>query len=164
MSGFGRKSYDNIIEAVNKARKIILPKFIYSLGILNIGLANAKMICKEFDYNLDDIMSADIDALTSVEGIGEIIAKVVYEYFRDEENLKYIKNLLTEITFEEVERVDSDSEISGKVFVITGSVEHFGNRNEVKDVIESKGGKVTGSVTSKTDYLINNDITSNSSK
>ena len=164
MSGFGRKSYDNIIHAVDNARHVSLPKLIYSLGILNIGLSNAKVICKDFDYNLDSIRNATIEELVSSEGIGNIIATSMVDYFSDDDNNVVLDNLLNEISIEVESKESVESDITGKVFVITGSVYHFANRNEVKDVIEKHGGKVTGSVTSKTDYLINNDIDSTSSK
>ena len=166
MAGFGRKSYDNLIAAVDKARKVPVFKLIYSLGILNVGLANAKLICKYFEGDIDRIVSATAEDLKNVEGVGDVIAKTYTDYFADEENVRVLKELLTEIELEkpEVVEIDADSQIAGKTFVITGSVYHFANRNEVKDVIESQGGKVTGSVTAKTDFLINNDNTSSSSK
>ena len=141
-------------------------KLIYSLGILNVGLANAKLICKYFEGDIDRIVSATAEDLKNVEGVGDVIATTYTDYFADEENVRVLKDLLTEIEVEkpEVVEIDADSQIAGKTFVITGSVYHFANRNEVKDVIESQGGKVTGSVTAKTDFLIKNDNTSSSSK
>lgn len=164
MPGFGRKSYDNIIMAVNNSREIILPKFIYSLGIANIGLSNAKVICKNFDNDFTRLLEADIEELTALDGVGEVIAASFVNYFKDAYNMLAVEHLLNEITFKNDVNVVDNSSITGKTFVITGSVFHYANRNEVKDVIESLGGKVTGSVTSKTDYLINNDATSSSSK
>ncbi len=164
MPGFGRKSYDNLIKAVNDSRKVVLPKLIYSLGVLNIGLANAKLICKHFNYDLKNVINANEEELITIEGIGDVIASTYVEYFKNEKNISQFNELLEEITFEEIEITNTDSTISGKVFVITGSVEKFANRNEFKEFIEARGGKVTGSVTSKTDYLINNDTQSNSSK
>lgn len=166
MPGFGRKSYDNLIEAVNNSRKVPVFKLIYSLGILNVGLANAKVICKHFDGDIDRIVGATAEELKNVEGVGDVIATTYTEYFADAENVRALKALLAEVELEkpEVVAIDADSQIAGKTFVITGSVYHFANRNEVKDVIEAQGGKVTGSVTAKTDYLINNDNMSTSSK
>lgn len=164
MPGFGRKSYDNIIQAVNNSRNIILPKFIYSLGILNIGLSNAKVICKSFDYDFDKLLNATIEELTTLDGVGDVIAASFVSYFKDADNMQAVTNLLNEISFSTEGTQVMDSSITGKTFVITGSVYHYENRNEVKAIIESLGGKVTGSVTKNTDYLINNDVTSSSSK
>lgn len=164
MAGFGRKSYDNIIEAVENSRLVTLPKFIYSLGILNIGLSNAKALCKSFNYDFEKLINASIDELTTIDGVGEVIAKSFTDYFSDEENIKVVNNLLKEIEFDINVSTTTSENISGKIFVITGSLNHYGNRNELKDEIEALGGKVTGSVTGKTDYLINNDIESGSSK
>lgn len=166
MSGFGRKSYDNLIASVDKSRNVPVFKLIYSLGVPNIGVANAKVICRHFANDLDKIISASVDELTGIDGVGEVIAKAYVEYFADADNRTCLSNLLQEIVVEKPEEmpVDMDNEVAGKIFVITGSVNHFDNRNQVKDLIESLGGKVTGSVTAKTDYLINNDNMSTSSK
>ncbi len=163
MPGFGTKSYENIIAAADKARNVVIFKLIYSLGIANVGLSNAKLICKNFDNNLENVVKASAEELVCIDGIGEVIAKSFEEYFADERNIRELNNLLDELVVVQPE-VSKESSISGKTFVITGSVNYFENRNQVKDKIESLGGKVTGSVTAKTDYLINNDITSNSSK
>lgn len=164
MYGFGRRSYDHLQDSVNHARNTELHSLIYALGIPNIGLSNAKMICRAFDYDIEKVIHAKKDELIEVEGIGEVIADTYTAYFENEKNLENVRELLKELKIAEPEKIDTDSKIAGKVFVITGSVEHFANRNELKALIESKGGKVTGSVTSKTDYLINNDVNSNSSK
>ncbi len=137
---------------------------IYGLGIQNIGVANAKMLAKQFHYNIEELQNASAEELSGIDGIGEVIAKSIEEYFRSEKNQQIIANLLKEITIEKPEENTNAQIFEGMNFVITGSVEHFANRNEVKAVIEARGGKVTGSVTSKTNYLINNDTTSNSSK
>lgn len=136
---------------------------IYSLGISNVGIANAKVICKEFQYDLDKIIHATPEEISSIEGIGPVIAGTFTEYFADEENIAKLEHLLSHLAFEEM-RTESAQSLEGKQFVITGSVEHFANRAQLKEYIEERGGKVTGSVTSKTDYLINNDTTSSSSK
>lgn len=166
MVGFGRKSYDNLMIAIDKSRTVPVFKLIYSLGILNIGVANAKMICRHFGNDLDKIINATMEELMSIEGVGEVIARSYTDYFSDVDNKDKLANLLAEIIVEKPEEVAvlEDSAIIGKTFVITGSVNHFENRNQVKEVIESMGGKVTGSVTAKTDYLINNDNMSTSSK
>lgn len=163
MEGFGQKSYDNIIASVNASRITTLAKVIYGLGIAGIGLANAKLICIHFNDEIDDIVNVTMEQLLEIGGIGEVLAKAFCDYFSDEDNNRKFYELLNELTLKQEER-DTDSQISGKNFVITGSVNHFANRDEVKTLIESLGAKVTGSVTSKTDYLINNDTTSNSSK
>ncbi len=163
MEGFGEKSYDNLIASVNTARKVTMAKFIYSLGITGIGLANAKVIVSHFDNDFDKIINADISELTSIDGIGEVLAKAFYDFFHDDSKKELVDQLLNEITFE-TETAKGVQTLNGKVFVVTGSVEHFANRDELKEYIEKLGGKVTGSVSAKTDYLINNDVTSTSSK
>ena len=164
MEGFGEKSYVNLQKSVEKARTTTLPKLIYGLGIANIGLANAKVICKEFHYNIEKMIHLTEDDLNAISGIGPVIAKAYVEYFSNEKHVEELRKLLEELDIP-AEEVNTQAQIFENMnFVITGSVEHFANRNEVKAVIESKGGKVTGSVTSKTNYLINNDATSTSSK
>ena len=163
MEGFGEKSFDNLMASLERARHTTLPRLLYSLGIANIGLANAKVICKEFDYDLEKMLHATAEEISGIEGIGPVIAKSYTEYFADEEKMKKFRHLLSHLELEEVKQENSLT-LEGKQFVITGSVNHFANRAELKEYIEQRGGKVTGSVTSKTDYLINNDVTSNSSK
>lgn len=164
MEGFGEKSYQNLIESIEQARNTTLPRLIYALGIANIGVANAKMLCKHFDYDLERMRNADVETLNAVEGVGEIIASAYVSYMQDADNLQKIEKLVKELQIE-VPKVDADSQtLTGFQFVITGSLSHFENRNELKDLIEKKGGKVTGSVTGKTTCLINNDSTSNSAK
>ena len=149
---------------MEKARTTTLPKLIYGLGIANIGLANAKVICKEFHYDIEKMIHLTEDDLNAISGIGPVIAKAYVEYFSNEKHVEELRKLLEELDIP-AEEVNTQAQIFENMnFVITGSVEHFANRNEVKAVIESKGGKVTGSVTSKTNYLINNDATSTSSK
>ncbi len=164
MEGFGEKSYNKLQASVEKARTTTLPKVIYSLGIANIGLSNAKMICKEFHNNIEEIINATTERLNQIDGVGEVIAGTFVEYFSVEKHRKEFAHLLQEVVIPK-ENAEEDRQIfEGIQFVITGSVNHFANRNAVKEVIESKGGKVTGSVTSKTNYLINNDTASTSSK
>lgn len=164
MEGFGEKSYQNLIDSIDNARKTTLPRVIYALGIANIGVANAKMLCKHFDYDLERMRQADVKSLSTIEGVGEVIATAYVDYMQDAENLQKIDNLLKELQIE-TPNLDADSQtLSGMIFVITGSLTHYASRNELKEEIELKGGKVTGSVTSKTTCLINNDIASTSSK
>ncbi len=164
MEGFGEKSYQNLVKSIEKARHVSPAKFLYSLGILNIGLSNAKLISMEFNHDFERIRKADKEELLSIPGIGDVIADFFIEFFEDERNQNIVDDLLKVVIFEKQETSSESQTLAGKTFVITGSVEHFTNRNEVKDVIEQNGGKVTASVTAKTDYLINNDIQSNSSK
>ena len=164
MEGFGEKSYNNLMNSIENARKTTLPKVIYSLGIANIGLANAKMICKEFKYDLKAMMSATVEELSQIDGVGEVIAGTFCDYFKTEEHRNLVEKLMSELQVE-VEVVEEGNQIlEGKSFAITGSLEYFENRNQLKEKIESLGGKVTGSVTGKTFALINNDAASNSSK
>ena len=163
MEGFGEKSFARLMDSLEKAKVTTLPKVIYSLGIANIGLANAKLICKYFDSNLEKIRKAELEEVASIEGVGAVIAGNLVEYFSDEERNKKLDALLAHLVIEKEEQTEEQI-FAGMNFVITGSVERFANRNEVKAFIESLGGKVTGSVTGKTNYLINNDTTSNSSK
>lgn len=164
MEGFGEKSYQKLITSIEQARKVTLPKLIFSLGIANIGLANAKVICRYFKNDIDAMRHADVEELSQIDGIGEVIARAFVDYFAKEENSIRFDHLMTEVEIEQEEMDEAGQTLEGKVFVVTGSLEHFSSRNELKDIIEKKGGKVTGSVTSKTDCLINNDIASNSSK
>lgn len=164
MEGFGEKSYQNLIASVENARKTTLPKVIYSLGIANIGLANAKMICKEYKYDLPAMMNATVEELSQIDGVGAIIAGTFCDYFRDEKHRQLVERLVEELNIA-MEVIEEGNQIlEGKSFAITGSLEFFENRNQLKEKIESMGGKVSGSVTGKTFALINNDATSNSSK
>ncbi len=153
------------MENVEKARNTTLAKVIYSLGIPNIGLAGAKLICREFNNQVDDMLKAKPEELAAIDGVGDVIAGSFVNYFQDVTKRERFLNLLSELhMMQEQERDEEQQTLKGKVFVITGSLNHFSNRKELQELIESKGGKVTGSVTGKTDYLINNDTTSGSSK
>ena len=163
MEGFGQKSFDNLMVSLEKAKKTTLAKVIYSLGITGIGLANAKVICKYFDDDIEKIRHADEEEISSIEGIGPVIAGSLADYFKSAENNQKLDHLLSHLHLVH-EETSAEQVFAGKTFVITGSVEHFSNRSEAKEFIEARGGKVTGSVTKKTDYLINNDKTSASSK
>lgn len=164
MEGFGEKSFQNLEASIEKARTTTLPRVIYGLGIANIGLANARMICRAFDYELDRMLAADQEDLSEISGIGDVIAGAFVAYFQDPVHRRRLEDLLKELTIVEEEGAGAPQTLAGLTFVITGSVTHFANRSEVKTLIESLGGKVTGSVTSKTDYLINNDVESTSLK
>lgn len=173
MEGFGEKSYRNLIakepaadgkmSSIETARRTTLPRFIYALGITGIGLANAKMICREFGDDFDQMLSADAERLSEIDGVGGVLADAFVSYFQDEENLRKARALYRELTIEKREQSFGGS-LSGKNFVITGSLTRYENRDAMKEAIEEKGGKVTGSVTKKTACLINNDISSGSSK
>ncbi len=163
MEGFGEKSYKKLTESIEKARTTTLPRVIYSLGIAGIGLANAKVICRELKYDVESLLKVSEEELNEIQGVGEVLAKAFVGYFADAKHVENFRRLLNELTIPE-ETVTKQQIFEGVNFVITGSVKHFANRGEVKELIESLGGKVTGSVTSKTNYLINNDVTSTSSK
>ena len=163
MDGFGKRSYEKLISAIDEAKNTTVSRFLYSLGISGIGSANAKMIAKYFDNDIDRIISASKDDLLEIEGIGEVLANSIADFFKSERNIENVESLRKILKFEKEESVGGDK-LLGKVCVITGSLQHFSNRNELKELIEKNGGKVSGSVSSKTNYLINNDTASNSSK
>jgi len=163
MDGFGKRSYEKLISALDEAKNTTVSRFLYSLGISGIGSANAKMIAKYFDNDIDRIISASKDDLLEIEGIGEVLANSIADFFKSEKNIENVESLRKILKFEKEESGVGDK-LSGKVCVITGSLQHFSNRNELKELIEKNGGKVSGSVSSKTNYLINNDTASNSSK
>lgn len=164
MEGFGTKSYDNLQESIKKASKTTLPRVIYGLGIAGIGLANAKVLCRQFGYDFKAMRQADMDSLTAADGIGGVLAQAWMNYFADEKKNQLVDHLLSELTIEKEQAPREGGRFEGMTFVITGTVEHFANRKELQAVIEAEGGKAAGSVTSKTAYLINNDTASNSSK
>lgn len=163
MEGFGKRSYEKLIAALDEAKNTTVSRFLYSLGIAGIGSANAKMIAKYFDNDIDRIISASKDDLRDIEGIGEVLAGSIEDFFKSEKNIENVESLRKILKFETEESGGGDK-FAGKVFVITGSLTHFSNRNEMKELIEKNGGKVSGSVSSKTNFLINNDTGSNSSK
>ncbi len=167
MDGFGQKSYDNLIAAAEKASHTTLPRMVYGLGVAGIGLANAKMICRHFKNDFEAMRHATEEELVEIDGIGEVLAQAWTAFFSDGKNNAIVDHLLAELTFEAGDEESSegaDEAFAGMNFVITGSLEHFKNRKELQELIERRGGKVTGSVTSKTNYLINNDVASSSSK
>lgn len=164
MEGFGERSYKKLTEGIERARDVELPNLIYSLGIANIGLANAKVICRYYKYDIDAMRHATAEELSEIDGIGEVIARAFVDYFSDAKNNERFENLLKEVHIIREEVDEAGQTLGGQTFVVTGSLNHFGSRNELKDLIEKKGGKVAGSVSAKTVCLINNDTTSNSSK
>ena len=164
MDGFGEKSFSNLTESIENARHTTLARLIYSLGIPNIGIANAKMICREYKNDLERLLNAPAEELADIDGVGPVIAGTFAAFFAEEKNRKALKALLSEVTLEQETFSDAPLSLSGKSFVVTGSLNHFENRNALKEKIEALGGKVTGSVTGKTVCLINNDSTSDSSK
>lgn len=164
MEGFGEKSYQNLIDSIEKARVTTLPKVLYGLGISNIGLANAKIICREFEYDAEKLVRVTREELDAIAGIGDVIAKSYIDYFGDKEHVEQFERLLNELRIQKEDISEEEQTWKGINFVVTGSLEHFANRNELKELIEKKGGKVTGTVTKKTNYLINNDTESSSSK
>lgn len=164
LEGFGEKSYQNLIASIEASRKTILSRVIYGLGIANIGVANAKMLCRYFSYDLERMRSAGVETLSAIEGIGDVIASAFVDYMKDADNQQKIDHLMPELTLEVPVVEEGSQTMQGLNFVITGSLNHFGNRSDLKELIEDRGGKVTGSVTGKTTALINNDVTSTSSK
>ena len=164
LEGFGEKSYENLTEAAARASHTTLPRLIYGLGIAGIGLANAKVLCRHFSYDLDAMRRADREELCAVDGIGPVLADAWVRFLENAGNNEMLDRLLKDLTFEKEEQPAEQQLLAGKTFVITGSLEHFSNRKELQERIEALGGKAAGSVSSKTDYLINNDVTSNSAK
>lgn len=165
MEGFGTKSYENLISSIEKVKHTPLPNFIYALGIANIGLANAKLLCKYFNYDLDRIRKASVDDFVQIQGVGSILATSLETYFKNPKNQEELDDVLQYLHFNVPDSNDTSQLIfENKVFVITGALNHYENRDQLKERIESLGGKVTGSVSNKTDYLINNDTESSSSK
>ncbi|NBJ82664.1 NAD-dependent DNA ligase LigA [bacterium 1XD42-94] len=164
MEGFGERSYDKLIAAAQSASHTTLPRLIYGLGIEGIGLANARVLCRHFDYDLEAMRHADKEELCSIDGIGEVLADAWVRYFENSRNNELLDHLLADLAFEDERQREGEQLLAGKTFVITGSLELFANRKALQEQIEALGGKAVGSVSSKTDYLINNDVTSNSSK
>lgn len=163
MEGFGEKSYDNMIASIDTSRETELARVLYGIGILNVGNATAKLICRHFKNDIDAIMNADVADYAEIEGIGEVIAEGIVAYFADANNIRVLREILKEVHVV-AEENDKEQDLAGKTFVITGSLNHFANRDEMKKLIEDRGGKVSGSVSAKTSYLINNDVMSSSSK
>lgn len=164
MEGFGEKSYENLVRAVDQASHTTLVRVIYGLGVAGIGLANAKMLCRHFKYDFQAMEKAEVEELVEIDGIGSVLAEAWCQYFASEKNREMVARLLKELDIEKVEEREEEKIFDGMTFVITGALEHFSNRKELQELIESKGGKAVGSVSAKTTYLINNDVKSSSSK
>lgn len=164
MERFGEKSFDNLVNAVEKSKKVTVAKFIYALGISGIGVANGRLIARHFDNDWEKIQNASAEELMQIDGIGEVVANAFVDFLHDDENKKSVEKLLDIVEFDVEPQGLTDGDLRGKTFVITGNVHIYKNRNELKSAIEANGGKVTGSVSSNTDFLVNNDIDSASSK
>lgn len=164
MDGFGQKSYDNLIQSIEKVKETTLVRILYGLGIAGIGLANAKVLCKHFDYDIKKIEAASKEDISAIEGMGDVLASAIVEWFSKESNKAVLNDLLENLQTTTPSVIVGEQTLIDKIFVITGDVYHFANRSELKEFIESRGGKVTGSVTGKTTYLINNDVNSTSGK
>ncbi|MDR2042950.1 MAG: NAD-dependent DNA ligase LigA [Clostridium sp.] len=164
MEGFGEKSCRNLLDGIQAARKTTLPRVLYGLGIANVGIANAKMFCRHFDYDFEKMKHAEKEELSAIEGVGEVIASAFMAYMADGRNRQKLENLWKELEFSIPQAAPGGQSLQGRSFVVTGSLNHYSGREEFKAAIEQKGGKVTGSVTSKTHCLINNDPGSVSSK
>ncbi len=160
MEGFGEKSYQNLISSADKAKTTTAARLLYGLGIPNIGVANAKMIANHFQGDMNRIMRADKETLTDIEGVGEVMANAFCEYFANAHNQKIAEELLRFIRIEK--EAAQNQTLSGISFVVTGTLTHYANRDALKASIDARGGKVTGSVSKKTNYLINNDLMSHS--
>lgn len=163
LEGFGEKSYDNMIASIEASRETELARVLYGIGILNVGNATAKLICRHFKNDVEAIIDAEVADYAEIEGIGEVIAEGIVAYFADASNVRVLRKILEEVHIV-AEQNDLEQDLAGKTFVITGSLNHFANRDELKKLIEDRGGKVSGSVSAKTSYLINNDVMSSSSK
>ena len=164
MEGFGDKSYERLIQSTETARQTTLPRLLYALGIPGIGVANARMLVKAFDQDLDRIRHASVEELCEVEGIGSVLAEGIAAYFSDGEKMVQLDDLLQQVTMEKEAGSHTEQVFAGQTFVITGSLTQFENRSQLKAFLEERGGKVTGSVTKNTTCLINNDVNSSSSK
>lgn len=163
LDGFGEKSYDNMISSIDASRNTEPSRLLYGIGIINVGNTTARLICKHFNNDMEKIINADVTELSMIDGIGDVIAEGIVAYFADNNNIRVLRELLSEVTFVETTN-ESEEDLAGKTFVITGTLNHYENRDALKREIENRGGKVSGSVSSKTTYLINNDVLSSSSK
>lgn len=163
MDGFGRKSFENLMSSLENAKDVPLANLLYSLGIKGIGLSMAKLIVGRYPYAITDMKQLTVEELVDIDGIGEVLADAFVAYFSEPENQKLVEELSVVLRIQ-YPKQSTELPLKGMTFVITGSLNHFANRQECKDKIESLGGKVAGSVSKKTSYLVNNDITSMSSK
>lgn len=164
MEGFGKKSYENIMNSIDTSRSTVLYRVVYGLGIAGVGLANAKLLCRYFNNDINAIMQANEEEISGVEGIGAVIANAVVSFMQEEKNISMIRALLEEITLTQEDSMEGEQTLSGMTVVITGSLNHFARREDLQAEIEKRGGKASGSVSKNTSVLVNNDIASASSK
>ena len=164
MEGFGKKSYENIMNSIDTSRSTVLYRVVYGLGIAGVGLANAKLLCRYFNNDINAIMQANEEEISGVEGIGAVIANAVVSFMQEEKNINMIRALLEEITLTQEDPMEGEQTLSGMTVVITGSLNHFARREDLQAEIEKRGGKASGSVSKNTSVLVNNDIASASSK
>ncbi|MFQ9893260.1 MAG: NAD-dependent DNA ligase LigA [Emergencia sp.] len=163
MEGFGVRSFENLVASVEKAKDTTPERLLYSLGIPGIGVANAKLIIKACGRKWEKAVALTREDLVEIDGIGEIMADAYVSYFANPEKKKLADDVLSMVRLDETEEAGDDF-LAGIAFVITGSLKHYDNRDALKAEIERAGGKVAGSVSAKTGYLINNDVTSASGK
>ena len=164
LEGFKEKSCANLIESIEKSRKTTMPRLIYAMGIPGVGAAVAKLISGHFSHSLEAMKKAGPEELSEIEGVGEVLAGAFCSYMQNDDFVTQLDALAEELEFESADNGSSDDSLAGLTFVITGSLMHFGNRSDLKNLIEAHGGKVSGSVSKKTECLINNDAASTSSK
>lgn len=161
--GFGEKSYNNMINSIEKSRHVKLANFIYALGIPDIGFSRAKLICNNFNNDFNKISNLTYEELSNIPGVGDVIAKEWIDTFSNPDFIEELKELKEEIDIPKAS-TNSNKDLDGLTFVITGSLNKFTNRDTMIEFIEEHGGKVVTSISSKVNYLINNDITSTSTK
>ena len=163
MEGFGEKSFENLTTSAERARRTTPERLLYALGIPGIGAANARLIVRAAHRNWERIQSMTIEELTAIDGVGEIMAQSYVSFFQNPEKKKILEDLLEVLILDETEETRGEV-FQGMTFVITGSLEHYENRDALKAEIEKAGGKVAGSVSGKTSWLINNNVNSTSGK
>ena len=163
MEGFGQKSYDKLIENAEKARETSLARLLYGLGIGGIGASNARVLSEAFHENAEELSRAELSEVVSIKGIGPILGESIVRYFKEEENCRLFRKLLSILHLHKEEKAENTA-LSGKVFVITGSLNHFQNRKELEEEIRKAGASTASSISKNTSYLINNDKNSTSSK
>ena len=163
MEGFGQKSYDKLIENAEKARETSLARLLYGLGIGGIGASNARVLSEAFHEDAEELSRAELSEVVSIKGIGPILGESIVRYFKEEENCRLFRKLLSILHLHREEKAENTA-LSGEVFVITGSLNHFQNRKELEEEIRKAGASTASSISKNTSYLINNDKNSTSSK
>lgn len=163
MDGFGYKSYENMINSINKSRKVKPANLINALSIPNVGLATAKLICRNFGNDIEKVVAASYSEIDSINGVGDVIASNFVNYFNNKENVDNFIDLYRQLVIEQ-EKISTNTSMNGVVICVTGDVYIFPNRRAIKDLVENLGGKLTGSVSRSTSYLVTNDTTSGSRK